>query len=96
MWLLKQDQIQVASNSLGKALGSLNAILTVFDGGLGLFSIVEKGITWERKGKRDSQTIPCSPGGCPDKKGSFWRKGSNSPLGGVGLSEGNLDTIWPL
>jgi hypothetical protein len=38
----------------GTAVGSLNVILTVFDASLGLFSIIEKGVTWGRKEKRDS------------------------------------------
>lgn len=83
----------MASNSLGTALGSLNVILTVFDGGLGLFSIIEKGITWERNKNGGSQTIPCNPGGWPDEEGRFWKKGSDSPLRGVVLSEGNSDAV---
>lgn len=68
---------------MGTALGSLNVILTVFDGGLRLFSIIEEGITWEKKGKRDSQTIPCNSGSWPDEEGRLGRKGSDSPLGGT-------------
>lgn len=70
----------MASNNLGTVLGSLNVILTIFDGGLSLFSIVEKGITWGKMGKKDSPTIPCNPGVWPDQERRFWRKGSDSPL----------------
>ena len=69
---------------MGTALGSLNGILTVFDGGLRLFSIIEEGITWERKGKRESQTIPCNPGGWPGEEGRLGMKGSDSLLGTLG------------
>lgn len=68
---------------MGTAPGSLNIILTVFDGSLGLFSIVEEGITWQRKGERESQTIPCNPGGWPGEEGRLGRKGSDSPLRGT-------------
>lgn len=68
---------------MGTALGGLNVILTVFDGGLRLLNIIEEGIAWERKGKRDSQTTPCNPGGWPDEEGRLGRKESDSPLEGT-------------
>lgn len=75
---------------MGTALGGLNVILTVFDGGLRLLNIIEEGIAWERKGKRDSQTTPCNPGA-----GRMRRE----DLGGRKVilpSKGHLETTQPL
>ena len=47
---------------MGTALGGLNVILTVFDGGLRLLNIIEKGIAWERKGREVHKLPRAIPG----------------------------------
>lgn len=86
--LLKQDGTQEASKSWAQLWRGLNVILTVFDSGLRLLSIIEEGIAWERKGKRDSQTT--IPGA-----GRMRRE----DLGGRKVilpSKGHLETTRPL
>lgn len=53
-------------------------LLTVFDGSLGLFGIIKKGITWERK--RNSQIISCNPGfPWPGLERRCWGEGEQFP-----------------
>lgn len=60
-------------------------LLTVFDGNLGLFSIIKKGVTWERKRNPQTtyHTILISPG--QTCRGRAGETGSDCPLCRVGL-----------
>lgn len=66
----------------------MNSVLTVSDGGLGLFSVVKKGVTWERK--RNPQTVHAILVSLARPGRRCWEKGRDSPLGGAVLFQKEL------